>query len=67
MRYAECVDQPRFLADSVEHLVELARNAEPPVKLGDIAEIALPRRRVRVQVAEVNEESEVVWLQVAPS
>jgi len=53
------MQEPRFVASSVEELVELARRADPPVAMGETAELALPRRRVRVVVREI--DPLVVW------
>ncbi len=46
--------EPRFVVDSIDELIKLATRADPPVQPGDIAEVALPRRRVRVQVQSVD-------------
>ena len=51
--------EPRFVVDSIDELIKLAQRADPPVQPGDVAEVALPRRRVRVQVRSVG--SEVLW------
>ncbi len=56
------MQQLRFVAKSVEELERLARSAEPPVQLGDLAELALPQRRVRMQVQSVHPL--VVWDEV---
>lgn len=53
---------PRFEADSIETLIELATAADPPVQQGDVAELALPRGRVRVVVSEV--DPFVIWDEV---
>ena len=44
----------RFVASSIEELIELAQRADPPVKPGDVAEVTLPRGAVRVQVQRVD-------------
>lgn len=63
LRYAaRAMDAPRFVVESMEELVALARCADPPVEIGEIAEVKLPARRVRMRVSTT--DPLVVWDEV---
>ncbi len=54
----------RFEVDSVDDLVSLARRADPPLQVGDRAELRKPGRTVVLELRSLSENAE--WVEVAP-
>jgi hypothetical protein len=56
------VAEPRFVASTVQCLVDLARAADPPVREGDRAELLLDRRKVLLEARLCDDYIE--WIEV---
>jgi hypothetical protein len=56
------VAEPRFVASTVQRLVDLARAADPPVREGDRATLLLERRAVLLE-AHVRDDA-IEWIEI---
>lgn len=52
----------RFVVDSVDDLVSLARKADPPLQVGERAEIRKPDRTVVLELRTLADDAE--WVEV---
>lgn len=55
---------PRFIVESAEALVDAVRQADPPVRSGERAELRLPNRSVLLE--STLDDRMMVWVEVRP-
>jgi hypothetical protein len=60
------VPEARFVATSVDQLVDLAHAANPPIREGDRAKVVLGRGEVLLEAHVVDEYIEWIEVEVSP-